>query len=81
MHTSQEYRVTLFLAGEDGERPFKSEAFAAPDDAEAKIFARRWVEENKPQLYQAVEIRLRCGETEIWSSPIDDHGFPVVAGR
>jgi hypothetical protein len=75
MHTLQEYRVTVFFADEDGKRPFKSEAFAAPDDAEAKIFARQWVEENKPPHYQAVEIRLRCGETEVWSKPIDDAGF------
>jgi hypothetical protein len=73
----KEYCVTLFLRGENGMRPFLNHAFNAPDDADAKNIALKGMNENKPSLYEAVEIRLRCGDSEIWSSPINDRNIPL----
>lgn len=81
MHKTLEHSVTVFFADEDGTCPFKTASFVAVDDTEAKAKAQRWLDENKPQHYRAVKIRLRLGETEIWSSAIDNHGVRVVAGR
>ena len=76
MHTTPEYIVTVFFADEDG-CPFTHGRIVAVDDTEAKAKALQWLRENKPQHYRAVKIQLRRDEAEIWSSPIDDHGFPV----
>jgi hypothetical protein len=71
------YVVTIFVKGESGSGlPSKpSPAFKAADDKEAVVLAEAWIRENKPQLYEGVEAKLRRGDELIKQWPIIDANF------
>jgi hypothetical protein len=52
-----------------------SPAFKAANDEEASAVARDWAMTNKPQLYEAVEAKLRRGDELVAQWPVNDANF------
>jgi len=64
------FTALLFMAGEDGKRPFKNHQFSADNLEAAKKQALDWACEAKPAHYTAVDLWLKQGETVVWKAPL-----------
>ncbi len=72
------YVLTLFLKDESESETRLSKrcpALKAANDEDAIALAPAWVMKHKPSLYEAIEAKLRRGDTLIKRWPIRDANF------